>query len=274
MKNVMQHLTRVVVALVAITTAGLAGAAYDFVNLNYEGMTGMQVFGTNDRGLVTGNAFFADGPNVPFVYDPKKQTFTELPSLPGCELGAMAINNSGVVAGTCSVSPNLSDGFILKNGKYTRFAYPGFACSEPRGISSTGLVTGYATTTNELDGTFVGFIYDPARGTFTDIGFPGMYNWIIVQGINARGRAVGNVFLPPDYVSEGSPGGSYGFVREPSGLVSLFRVNGQSTYARGINDAGVIVGYTYLADGSVCRYARRLGRFSGDDGRRVDRGPV
>ena len=53
------------------------------------------------------------------------------------------------------------------------------------------------------------------RGTFTDIAFPGMYNWIIAQGITARGRAVGNVFLPPDYFYVGSPGGSYGFVREP-----------------------------------------------------------
>src|SRR3989304_5177002 len=104
----------------------------------------MPPFGTNDKGLVTGNAGFPDGSSVGFVYDPKEQTFSELPPLPGCELGALAINNSGVVAGECRVSPDLEEGLILKNGTYTRFAYPGFAYTKPRAISSTGLVTGYA----------------------------------------------------------------------------------------------------------------------------------
>jgi hypothetical protein len=263
MKNVGHHLTRVVVVLVAIATADLAGAAYNFVDLNYEGtaFTLIQVFGTNDKGLVAGLAGFADGPDVGWVYDPKTQTFTDLPPLSGYPLSAMGINDSGVIAGSCDIAPDLQEGFILKKGTYTRFAHPGFNHTLVRGIGKTGLVTGYAT--NDLDGAFVGFIYDPARGTFTDIAFPDMYNWITAQGITAVGRAVGHVFLPPDYVYQGSPEGSYGFVREPSGPVTLFRVNGQPTKARGINDSGVIAGFIDLADGSSVGFVGRLPSLGG-----------
>jgi hypothetical protein len=245
MQNVMHHLTRVVVALVAITTAGLACAAYNFVDLNYEATVNTQAWGTNDQGLVVGAAW-ADGPSFGWVYDPKEQTFTDLPPLPGCGHFACGIANSGVIAGSCNFAPNLTEGFILKKGTYTRFAYPGFDHTEPRAISTTGLVTGFAG--NQPNPTSVGFIYDPASGTFTDIAIPGMYA-IIPQGTNARGRVVGSVNLLPGYAYEGSPQGRYGFLREPSGAVTLFRVNGQPTAARGINDVGVIVGFIHGVDG-------------------------
>jgi hypothetical protein len=261
MKNVVQHLTPVVVVLVAITTAALAGAAWDFVDLNYEGAVWVQVFGTNERGLVTGDAGFPDGSSVGFIYDPKGQTFTELPPLPGCEPGAMGVNNAGVITGGCGGSPNLSDGFILKNGTYTRFAYPSFAFSVPRAISSTGLVTGYAGEAS--DTTDVGFIYDPARGTFTDIDIPGRGGRIIPQGVNARGRVVGNVVLEYGSAYQGSPEGEYGFVREPGGALTLFRVNDEPTAARGINDSGVIAGFTWLADGPVVGFVGRLPSLGG-----------
>jgi hypothetical protein len=181
----------------------------------------------------------------------------------------MGINESGVIVGSIHIvldpddpdDPGLDDGFILKHGTYTRFTHPGFNHTMVRGIGKTGLVTGYAEDDDAA--TFVGFIYDPKRGTFTDIAFPDMYGYIIVQGITARGRAVGNVFLPTDYFYEESPGGSYGFVREPSGAMTLFRVNGQPTYARGINDSGVIAGFTRVADGSAVGFVGTLPSLGG-----------
>jgi hypothetical protein len=248
MRDAVHYLTRVIVVLAAIATAGLAGAAYNFVDLNYEGTVYTAAFGCNSEGLVVGAAFFEAGPGFAWVYDPKEQTFTELPPLPGCELGAWGITNSGVIAGSCYTTPYSEEGFILNHDTYTSFAYPGFPYTEPRAISSTGLVTGWAGDNDT--GTYVGFIYDPKHGTFTDIAFPGMYGWFTAQGINAHGRVVGSVWLEFGYAYEGSPQGQYGFVREPSGAVTLFRVNGQHTAARGINDSGVIVGFIHGAGGS------------------------
>ena len=249
MQNVVHHLIRFLAVLAVITTAALATAAYNFVELTYEGAFWIQPFGTNDKGLVAGSAGFPDGSEVGFVYDPKEQTFTELPPLPGCRLYAMAINNAGVIAGDCSVSPNRNEGFILKRGTYTRFAYPGFAYTKPRAIGSIGLVTGFAG--KDPDQTDVGFIYDPARETFTSIAIDGMsgLGFNTAQGVNARGRVVGNFFLESGSAYPGSPEGSYGFVREPSGAVTLFRVKqptweqGFPTWGRGINDSGVIAGF-------------------------------
>jgi hypothetical protein len=253
MQPVVHYLTRFVMALVAVTTAGLAYAAYDFVDLNYkhDETAWIQVFGTNNKGLVVGGGGFTADTGFGWVYDPKEQTFTNLPPLSGYSCGAMGINNSGVIAGPCNIAPNREEGFILNKGTYTLFAHPGFDYTEPRAIGSTGLVTGFAT--NDLNGdSSVGFIYDPARGTFTDIALPGM-SVIIPQGINAHGRVVGSVWLQSGSAYTGSPAGQYGFVRETSGAVTLFRVNGQATLGRGINDAGVIAGFTWIP------YARPVG---------------
>ena len=260
MQNVVKHLTRVVVALVVVTSAGFASADFNFEDINFEGAEDLQLFGTNNKGLVAGTAYFADDSSIPFIYDSKRQTFAELPPLPECALSAMAISNSGTITGACSIAPILREGFILKHGSYTRFAYPDFERTLPRAISSTGLVTGYAEDDDTQ--TIVGFIYDPKRGTFTDIEIPDtsmIVIQIIAQGINARGWVVGNVILVE---ADWSATYKYGFVREPSGAVTLFQVNGQSTRARGITDAGVIVGFTDL-DGSRVGFVGTLASLGG-----------
>ena len=261
MQRVVARVSRFLVALVGITTAGLPCAAYDFVDLTYEGAEWTQVFGTNDRGQVVGGAGFSDGLEVGWVYDPKEQTFTDLPPMSGCSSIAMGINNSGVIVGYCQIAPILQEGFILKKGIFTRFAYPGFERTYPRAIGVTGLVTGYAED-DDTD-TSVGFIYDPARGTFTDIELPDtsmVVLQIIAQGINARGYVVGNVILmEPDE----SAFYWYGFVREPSGAVTLFQVNGQRTRARGITAAGVITGWVVTEPGTRVGFVGRLASLGG-----------
>jgi probable HAF family extracellular repeat protein len=262
MKEIMQHLSRVAVALVAIAAAGVACAAYDFVDLEYPGAAGTQAFGINEKGLVVGLASFADGSQVGFVYDPKGETFTDLPSVPGCSLYASGINNAGVVIGGCDSGPDATEGFILNKGAYTLFSYPGFAHTYPRAISSTGLVSGYAT--DAASTTWVGFIYDPGRDAFTDITFPDpslTVSFIIAQGINARGRAVGNVILTEPDLSVAFRGA---FVREASGAVTLFEVNGLlAARARGINDPGVIGGYGTLAGGQIVGFVGTLPSLGG-----------
>jgi hypothetical protein len=54
---------------------------------------------------------------------------------------------------------------------------------------------------------------------------------------------VGSVALPADGAYPGSPAGQYGFVREPDTTITLFRVNGLATRARGISDTGIVTGF-------------------------------
>lgn len=255
MQDVVRHLPRVVVALVAVTVAGLAaGADYHFTNVNYPGTVGNQAFGGNNKGLVTGTGWYDDGTTIGWVYDSKTQEFTELPPLSPCVgLSAMGISESGVIAGDCGVSDSLDEGFLLdKKNNYTYLNYPGFEHTFPRAISKTGVVTGYAID-NWDDYSWIAFIYAPKSGAFTQIAFPvpdpTLTAWEpLAQGITANGRVVGSVILAnADFSYEDY----WGFVREPNGAMTYFQVNGQPTLARGINDAGVISGFIYTPDWSA-----------------------
>ena len=73
--------------------------------------------------------------------------------------------------------------------------------------------------------------------------------FVIAQGTNAAGVIVGGDLLAPNVAYAGAPSGYYGFVRQPGGALTYFRVNGNRTRARGINDLGQIVGW--MNDASV-----------------------
>lgn len=283
-----RHLPRIMVALVAITVAGLAGATdylknfrqqgppdgrrpghrqavgcknkgnvtYNFTNVNYPGTAATQAFGLNNSGLVAGTGYYNDGTGIGWIYDSNRRRFTALPPLSPCfDQAALGINDSGVIAGDCQVdaADSLDFGFILdKKGDYTYLNYPGFEHTYPRGISKTGVVTGYAID-NWDDYNWIAFIYDPKSETFTQIAFPvpdpTLTAWEpLAHGITANGRVVGSVILAnADFSYEDY----WGFVREPNGAITYFQVNGTHTLARGINDAGVISGFTYTPDWSV-----------------------
>jgi len=254
MRNGKQQLSRAVVALAAMTIAGLALAAWNFVEISYDGATATSVFGSNDRGFAVGFSGLPDGTSVSWIYDSRAQAFIDLPPWPDHTPIAMGINSAGVITGfvhivtdpTDPADPGVHEGFILKNGIYTTFSYPGHEHTYPRGIGRTGLITGY--TLDDDTGETIGFIYDSSRLTFTDIVFDGMVQ-IIPQGINARGRVVGSVYLGPGSAYAGSPPGQYGFLRESSGATTLFRVDGKATRARSINDAGAIAGFVQMTSG-------------------------
>src|SRR5258705_120475 len=119
--------------------------------------------------------------------------------------------------------------------------------------------TGFANNDGDIE-TFVGFIYDPASNTFTDITFPDGF-FVFAQGINANGEIVGSVnFSSAGSAYPGSPPGRYGYLREPDGSTTLFRVNGLRTAARGINDAGLITGFVNENGGSKGFVATLPGR--------------
>ncbi len=96
---------------------------------------------------------------------------------------------------------------------------------------------------------FAGFIYDPSTNTFTDATPPGSTR-PLVQGMNAAGRIVGDARL--------TGLGRHAFVWQQGPLqrgkqafesfLERFTLSGSSAAARGINDAGVIVGFLPVAN--------------------------
>jgi hypothetical protein len=106
-------------------------------------------------------------------------------------------------------------------------------------------VTGYSY--DDALTAFVGFVYDPRTGSFTDATPPGSgFAFSVTQGMNADGQLSGDGRIPDL--------GRYGFVwqqgtlikgkRELAPFLGRFSIGDGGTAARGINDAGYITGFT------------------------------
>ncbi|HEX4598021.1 MAG TPA: hypothetical protein VH278_09565 [Burkholderiaceae bacterium] len=200
-------------------------------------------FGPNDNGQVA--VANADSSKSGIYRD---GVFTPLPPPPaGYTVSASGINNAGVIIGSAlpSSNPSHQQGFILIGSNYTFFSRPGWDVTAARAIANSGLITG---SNYMLDGsTNAGFIYDPGTNTFTDATPPGSgTGFSLTQGMNAHGRISGDGRLPGL--------GRYAFVWQQGTLVegqhelapflARFTIADGNTAARGINDAGFIVGFT------------------------------
>lgn len=225
----------------ALVVPVASNAEYAYNTINYPGAVSTDVFGINATGQIVGNAVFANGDRIQYIYSGGSGgTFQVLPPLPDgySQAFVVGINDSGTVVGAVSAPDASVVGFVLNGTTYTFLSDAGRLYNEARSISSTGLVAG---DSSDLDASgnpinAVGFVYDPDHGTFADIVIPGASS-IIAQGNNAAGQVVGNAFL--------TSGPSIAFLREPDGLLTTFQVAGASTRARGINDNGIIAGFVY-----------------------------
>jgi uncharacterized membrane protein len=225
------------VGLLAGPMAAQAGS-YAYTTIDYPGADNTQAFGINERGMIAGVAVYSAMPSIGFVYDARTGLFTPLPTMPGYQTGLIGINEPGTGVGSAGeLDTGVTSGFIFDKGASTLFAHPGSSMTVARAISNTGLVTGYA---DGADGSVFGFLHDPATGKFVDF-MPSAFT--IAQGINGRGEIVGSATLAANVAYPGSPGGAYGFLRARNGQVTLFRVNGLPTRARGISDKGTITGF-------------------------------
>ncbi len=182
--------------------------------------------------------------------------FTPLPAPPAgySKVTAWGINNRGIVTGGAfpPSDPTHEQGFILVGSNYTFFSRPGWDNTEPRAIANSGLITGYSST-SDLS-TTAGFIYNAGTNTFTDATPPGSgTGFSVTQGMNAAGRISGDGRLPGL--------GRYAFIwqqgtlvrggRELAPFLARFTIADVNTAARGINDAGFIVGFTNPGMGFV-----------------------
>ena len=243
-------------ALTIIFTVGTANAAaYSWTEILIPSIGPFgAAFGINDRGQVAvQNAGPVPGVKTGIYHD---GIYTQLPALPAgyTFFGATGINNRGVIVGGAypPTDPTHEQGFILIGSKYTFFSRPGWNNTEARAIANSGLITGYSYTDDVS--TTAGFIYDPATGTFTDATPPGSgTGFSVTQGMNAAGRITGD--------GRSTEFGRYAFVWQQGTLVkgtrqlppflARIQIANSNSAARGINDAGVIVGFTNSGVGFV-----------------------
>jgi len=215
----------------------LAGAQdYQWTEIVIEGTTVRETGQINDKGQV---AVAATGARYG-IYE--NGTFTPLPPLEGFRVVARGINNDGVITGFVTDPVGLQQGFILRGSAYTLFSRPGWDSTVAHAIANSGLITGNSFA---FGGTpTAGFIYDPDTDTFTDVTPPGS-TFNNTLGMNTSGRVTG----------EGrEPGiGAYGFVWQQGTITKgkgellpfLDRIKiGVLTAAQGINDSGLVVGFT------------------------------
>ena len=244
---------KLLVILNASLIAGMAcafpaQAAYKYITVDYPGALCTGLSGIKDAVTVLGVAMFtADctGTAISFVYNPKNGTITPLPTVPGAvSTNAIGINQAGVMVGGAGDGTTTSDvGFSLYQGAFTFFTHPGALQTQGRAIGNSGLVTGFS---NDSLNNYIPFVYDPKNNRFTDITFPGSRPYpafSTAQGIDSKGEVVGNFNLYADSVYPGSGQGPYGFLRDRGGKITLFRVNGYRTRARGITESGRIAGF-------------------------------
>ena len=226
-----------VVGMLSLLLSNLAGAQdYLWKEIVIEGATVDQAFGLNDKGQIAVSTTVGSG-----IYE--NGTLTRLPPLKGFAVFALGINNDGVITGGAFTVAG-TQGFILRGSTYTLFSRPGWDNTVPRAIANSGLITGENFSTDLR--TFAGFIYDPDTDTFTDATPPGSIE-TLTQGMNKFGRITGHGREP------GIPvGGRYGFVWQQGAITKgkrdllpfLDRINiDVNTYARGINDSGLVVGF-------------------------------
>jgi hypothetical protein len=241
--------TQITAVLAAGLLAGpmLVQAQYDFEIFDYPGADFTQVFGISDRGDVVGTAVDLD--SIPFVYDSKKGTFTDVAPIAGFDsTTVLGISESGVLVGSVFDDDlGTESGLIIhKDGSATVFDHPdAVSFTQARGVNNEGLVTGYRDSAVDQFAPENGFIYDTETDTFTDI-VPSIFT--IAQGINSRGDVVGHAtfdgnFGAPDPCGSSDPFVRRGWLRTTDGTVTYFVVNGGDTSARGITDSGAIAGF-------------------------------
>jgi hypothetical protein len=150
----------------------------------------------------------------------------------------LAINDAGWMTGNIFYDPyGDAQGFLRDpNGIYSSFVVG--QDTEPRGIDNNNRVVGasyvgpgydFNEFSRAADGT-VTWLRNPGTGLLLD-GF--------AQGQDSNGDIVGDYLTGPD----GMSGPVHGFILNGSSFTDLSFPGSTETKARGVNDAGVVVGY-------------------------------
>jgi hypothetical protein len=227
--------------LMMAATATAAAEPVSFTSFDIPGATSYFVAGINDEGVAAGTWVTAGGSDVGFTRSPDGSMRTPIVD-PNDDSGVTvlrAIDDEGVIAGFYGA--NVSNGFLLTEGKFRTVDFPGAAATALRGINNLGDVSGTYSIV-DLNADEFGFII-PRRGPAISFTLPDPTGTgIVVGGINDLRQLVG-------YYTDATSR-LVGFLRQPSGeFVGVIFPGAVITQVLGINDCGIVVG-TY-GDGST-----------------------
>ena len=159
------------------------------------------------------------------------------------ETYAYDINNKGQIVGGFTTGSNEHHGFIYSSGAYTSVDVPNakFGTSV-HGINDSGQMTGLYV--DDISTRVHSFLYD--RNTFVTLDHPdaadiGFTAGTQAYGINNYGQVVG--------VYNDSSGVGHGFLYSDGTYLTLDAPNSIVTWAEGINDSGIVVGFFYDDNG-------------------------
>jgi hypothetical protein len=229
-----------------------AQAQYTFTTLDVPGFQGHTYgIGINKTGLIAGHVFItlSNGYEI-YKYDPSTGQGSSF-AVPGASTTvAGGINDNNEVSIWFVASQNDYGGVVEPNGSYSYFSLtnPSNIVAMVGGITNN--VNGSYQITGTTGGTTLpgnsGFIRN-SNGTYSTFTIP---NGSTTQsstysvGINSGGVVAGNY----TYFTGPNSAIYYGFTRSPNGSYSTIAYPGAGaggTYATGINDNDVVVGYFY-----------------------------
>jgi hypothetical protein len=183
---------------------------------------GTFLFGINDRGQVVGCCS-----PTGFMYNLKKGTFSEITYPGATETYPQGINNAGTVSGYYRNSTLF--GFELSGSTYRTIAPQGGSDIQMYGISTSGEVAGHLFSPKSG---YVNVVFN--QGKYTKVRIDATN--VLVDGISPSGDA-----LVGTYGAVGQP--VVGFKYTSGVLTTLKYLGAVNTFAFGVNDAGVVVGY-------------------------------
>jgi uncharacterized membrane protein len=187
--------------------------------------------------LVLSACFIATTSTPVFAQDGSakgKCTFQTFNGPPASSSSPNALNDVGAVVGTILTSTHHIAGYLLYQGKLTKFMFPGSADTFPHDINRSGTIVGaYDASPGTTLHAFMAH-----SGGFHAITIPGFPNTpSVATGVNDNGDVAGQ------FIGNGA---NLGFLLHKGKLTILSFPGAQGgTFPTGLNNQGVIVG-TYL----------------------------
>lgn len=156
-------------------------------------------------------------------------TTTDLPTLGGDQVEAVAINDAGQIAGNSSVATGEEHAFLWDNGVMTDLGTLDRRISHATAINEAGEVVGHV---EDSAGSTRAFFW--ANGVMTDLGTLGGTD-SLAAAINDAGQVVGSA-------STLSPGLAHAFLWADGVMTDLDPLSTAWSFATGINAAGQVIG--------------------------------
>jgi probable HAF family extracellular repeat protein len=163
-----------------------------------------------------------------------------IPTLGGSWSYATDLNDNGEIVGSSLTGDGIVHAFHYREGSMNDLGTFGGQSSSANSINNSGKIAANYTTSN---GKTYGLLYD--HGSTTEIGTFGG-DLTVAYGINDRGEIVGHASVPDGLVRA--------FVWK-NGIMTDLGSLGGDTFAEAINNAGQIVGYSYIPGEYIVEHA-------------------